>query len=158
ERERDEYLAAGAAPELIAIRPNGFPDVVEPPPAGTLRSRIGIDGSTPLVVSAGRVARGKGLELLLDSVASLPGVHAAIIGPDGGRGMVGELTRLRARLGLDGRLHLIGPVDHDELPSMYVDADAVVLASAHENFGMVAAEAAALGVPVVVSDRCGVAE
>src|SRR5262249_50431861 len=45
ERERDEYLAAGAAPELIAIRPNGFPDVVVPPPAGTLRSRIGIDGS-----------------------------------------------------------------------------------------------------------------
>src|SRR5207248_3740321 len=41
---------------------------------------------------------------------------------------------------------------------IYCDADVFVLASAHENFGLVAAEAAAAGTPSVVSDRCGVAE
>jgi 1,4-alpha-glucan branching enzyme len=41
---------------------------------------------------------------------------------------------------------------------VYADADVFVLASAHENFGLVAAEAAAAGTPSVVSDRCGVAE
>jgi glycosyltransferase involved in cell wall biosynthesis len=157
-RERDEYLAAGAPPEQIEIRPNGFPAVIERPPKGRLRIRIGIDGSTPLVLSVGRVARGKGLELLVRSVSRLAGVHAAIVGPDDGHGMTAELIELRRRLGLDDRVHLLGPVDHDELAGLYVDADAFVLASAHENFGMAAAEAAALGVPVVVSDRCGVAE
>jgi glycosyltransferase involved in cell wall biosynthesis len=157
-RERDEYLASGAPPEQIEIRPNGFPAVSERPPTGRLRSRLGVDGSTPVVLSVGRVARGKGLELLVRSVSALPGVHTAIVGPDDGHGLTGELVELRRHLGLDDRVHLLGPVQHDELPNLYVDADAFVLASAHENFGMAAAEAAALGVPVVVSDRCGIAE
>jgi glycosyltransferase involved in cell wall biosynthesis len=72
--------------------------------------------------------------------------------------MTAELARLSMRLGLGDRVHLLNPVEHDELPGLYVDADVVVLASAHESFGMAAAEAAALGVPVIVSDRCGVAD
>jgi glycosyltransferase involved in cell wall biosynthesis len=157
-REREEYLGAGARAERVEIRPNGFPAVTEVPSTGILRSRIGIDGSTPLVLSVGRVARGKGLDLLVHSVSSLPGVHAAVVGPDDGHGMTAELTGLSKRLGLADRVHLLGPVGHDELADLYVDADVVVLASAHESFGMAAAEAAALGVPVVVSDRCGVAD
>jgi glycosyltransferase involved in cell wall biosynthesis len=38
------------------------------------------------------------------------------------------------------------------------DSDAFCLCSATENFGNAPAEAAAVGIPVVVSDRCGVAE
>jgi glycosyltransferase involved in cell wall biosynthesis len=46
----------------------------------------------------------------------------------------------------------------DESPSgLYPQADVFVLASAGESFGMVAAEAAAAGTPVVVTDRSGVA-
>ena len=40
----------------------------------------------------------------------------------------------------------------------YADADCFVLPSRTENFGNAAAEAAAMGVPVIVSDACGVAE
>jgi glycosyltransferase involved in cell wall biosynthesis len=39
-----------------------------------------------------------------------------------------------------------------------VDADVFVLPSQSENFGNAAAEALVCGVPVVVSDRCGIAE
>ena len=157
ERERDEYLAAGAPSERIAIRPNGFPAVVAPPP-GSLRRRIGVDAPTPVVLSVGRIARGKGLELLLGAVAALPGVHAAVVGSDGGHGLTRELDSRRRQLGIQERIHLLGTVEHGELAGLYTGADVFVLASAHENFGLVAAEAAALGVPVVVSDRCGVAE
>jgi glycosyltransferase involved in cell wall biosynthesis len=40
---------------------------------------------------------------------------------------------------------------------LYPQADVFVLASEGESFGMVAAEAAAAGTPVIVSDRCGIA-
>jgi glycosyltransferase involved in cell wall biosynthesis len=41
--------------------------------------------------------------------------------------------------------------------SAYRDADVFVLPSQNENFGNTAAEAAACGTPVIVTDRCGVA-
>jgi glycosyltransferase involved in cell wall biosynthesis len=40
---------------------------------------------------------------------------------------------------------------------LYPQADVFVLASEGESFGMVAAEAAAAGTPVIVSERCGIA-
>jgi glycosyltransferase involved in cell wall biosynthesis len=39
----------------------------------------------------------------------------------------------------------------------YRDADVFVLPSQHENFGNTAAESAACGTPVILTDRCGVA-
>ena len=53
-------------------------------------------------------------------------------------------------------MHLLGPVD--DAAELYADADVFALASEHENFGMVAAEAAAAGVPSVMTDRCGIAD
>jgi glycosyltransferase involved in cell wall biosynthesis len=55
-----------------------------------------------------------------------------------------------------GRVHVLGPTSEPPL-SLYGAADVFVLASAGDSFGMVAAEAAAAGAPVVVSDRSGVA-
>src|SRR5262249_49876601 len=101
EREREEYLGAGVRPELVEIRPNGFPVVPRLAPTGTLRRRVGIDNSTPLVLSVGRVARGKGLDLLVRSMSSLPDVHTVIVGPDDGHGMTAELAAMRRRLGLE---------------------------------------------------------
>ena len=46
----------------------------------------------------------------------------------------------------------------NERAQAFADADAFCLPSATENFGIAAAEAACLGLPVVVSDECGVAE
>src|SRR4029453_3350370 len=40
---------------------------------------------------------------------------------------------------------------------LYAEANVLCLPSAGESFGMAAAEAAAAGTPVVVSDRCGIA-
>jgi glycosyltransferase involved in cell wall biosynthesis len=53
-------------------------------------------------------------------------------------------------------VHVVGPTDGPPL-AHYRLADVFVLPSAGESFGMVAAEAAAAGTPVVVTDRCGVA-
>jgi glycosyltransferase involved in cell wall biosynthesis len=157
-RERDEYLDAGIPEERVAIRPNGFPSPSPASPPGALRARIGVGADAPLILSVGRIAGGKGLELVTEAVAGLPGVHAAFVGADGGHGMTRKLEELRRELGVENRVHLPGPLPHDELPAVYADADVFALPSAHENFGLVAAEAAAAGAAIVLSDRCGIAE
>src|SRR5262249_6696193 len=48
------------------------------------------------------------------------------------------------------------PPDPEPPLWLYADADVLVLASTGESFGMVAAEAAAAGTPVVITDRVGV--
>ena len=156
ELERRE-LAAVVPAERIAVRPNGFPP---PQPAaarpGWLRRRLGIGAEVPLVLSVGRLAEGKGLALLVSALREIEDAHLALVGPDDGQGTTARLRHLAAEAGVEPRVHLLGPVE-DAQP-LYGDADVFVLASAHENFGMVAAEAAAAGVASVVTDRCGVAE
>lgn len=155
--ERTELIGAGVDPERIAVRPNGFPPP-STPTRGVLRHRLGLDAKTPLVLYVGRVARGKGIELLVRGLGDLANTHLAIVGPDDRHGLLPELVQESRALGLEDRVHLLGAAAPTELPSYYADADVFVLASQHENFGMVAAEAAAAGVPSVVTDRCGIAD
>ena len=61
-----------------------------------------------------------------------------------------------AETALAGRVHLLPPTPGPPF-DLYRRATVFVLASGGENFGLVAAEAAAVGTPVVVSDRSGVA-
>jgi glycosyltransferase involved in cell wall biosynthesis len=156
--ESREYVEAGAEEQRIAVRPNGFPDLLGEHERGKLRALVGVDDGAPVVLYVGRIAHGKGLELLVRAAAELPGVHVAIVGPDGGHGVHHELLALRERLGLAERVQLVGPLPRDELPAVYADADVFVLPSSYENFGLVAGEAAAAGAAIVVTNRCGVAE
>jgi glycosyltransferase involved in cell wall biosynthesis len=158
-RERVDYLDAGVEPSRIEIRPIGFP-AARPPTArpGPLRRRVGVDETVPIVLSVGRVAPGKGIDLLVRSLPKLRTAQLAIVGPDD-RGTAGELTRLARKLRVDDRVHLVGPwPDPGSLLDLYADADVFALASEYESFGMAAAEAAAAGTASVVTDRCGIAE
>lgn len=158
-RERDEYLRSGIGTGRVVVRPNGFPavahDVAEE--AG-IRERLGLPAQAPLVLGVGRLAEGKGLDLLVEAMPQLPEAHLVLVGPDDGHGTPGRLEALAHARGVVGRVHLVGTQPAAILRQLYAAATVLVLASRHENFGMVAAEAASAGLPVVVSDRCGVAE
>jgi len=158
ERERGQLVEAGLPAERIVVRPNGFPPSLPLEPDGTLRRRAGVDAAAPLVLSVGRISFAKGLDLLLRAAAGLPGVHVALLGPDDGDGTLQTLTALCDELGLGERVHFLGPTDARGPREAYAEADVFVLPSRNESFGMVAAEAAAAGAAVVVTDRCGVAE
>jgi len=156
ELERVELIEAGLDPARVVVRPNGFP--APHTERGTiLRARLGIGPEVPLVLNVGRISFKKGLDLLLEAVAGIPDVHVAIVGPDDGDGTFARLETLRARPELAGRVHLVPPFDERQPRELYGEADVFVLPSRNESFGMVAAEAAAAGTPVVVTDRCGVA-
>jgi glycosyltransferase involved in cell wall biosynthesis len=157
EHERGQLIGHGLAPERVAVRPNGFPAPHED--RGTvLRTRLGIGADVPLVLNVGRLSFKKGLDLLLEAAAGLPGAHVAIVGPDDGDGTRERLEALRRRPELAGRVHLVPPLDSAQPRELYGEADVFVLPSRDESFGMVAAEAAAAGVASVVTTECGVAE
>jgi glycosyltransferase involved in cell wall biosynthesis len=128
------------------VRGNGFPAPEEAAPNGDLRARLEIPADAPLVLYVGRIAAGKGLDHLLAAVRELPEAHLVISGPDDRHGVSTNADRV----------HTL-PMTDEPPRRLYPQADVFVLASEGESFGMVAAEAAAAGTPVIVSDRCGVA-
>ena len=159
ELERDELIADGIPAAQVIVRRNGVdqPDS-EVLARGTFRREIGIGDGTPLVLSLGRLSRKKGLDLLIEAFSGLPTpATLAIVGPDDGDGCLRDLKRLRARLDLDGRVRLLGPRFGADKYAAFADADVFVLPSRSENFGNAAAEAVAGGVPVVVTECCGIA-
>lgn len=109
------------------------------------------------VVWVGRISRTKGLSLLVEAIARTDGTRLVIAGPDDGDGEAQELERSIARFAVADRVERLGPVDARERDRLFQRADVVVLASRSESFGNVAAEAMSAGVPVVVTDRVGIA-
>ena len=152
--EREDLASLGLPPERIWVRPCPFPPP-HPGRSGVLRRRLGL-GHDPLVLYVGRIAAGKGLELLVQAVRALPGVHLALVGP---RDHADVSARIDAAAAAEPRVHVTGPWDGRPL-DVYGDADVFVLAAEEEreNFGLVVAEAAAAGVPSVVSEKAGIAE
>lgn len=159
--EAGELAADGLPAARIAIRPNGvdFSGLVPPPSRGRLRQALGIPPEAPLVLALGRITAKKGLLDLAEAVAGLAGAHALVAGPDDGDGTLPALLARRRAIGLEGRLHILarGLWGADKAQA-FADADCFCLPSASENFGIAAAEAAGCGLPVVVSQECGVAE
>jgi glycosyltransferase involved in cell wall biosynthesis len=153
-RERDDVVACGVDPERVRLRGNAFP---EPPPAveGDPLAGVVPDGA-PVVLYVGRIAAEKGIEHLVAAARSLPDAHVVLVGPDDRHGTMAAVTAAVSDPRTAGRVHLLPPSAGPPF-DLYRRADVFVLASGGENFGLVAAEAASVGTPVVVSDRTGVA-
>jgi glycosyltransferase involved in cell wall biosynthesis len=147
ERERDTVVTYGVDSSRVRVRGNGFPEPVTNGSGGELRARLKIPDGAPVVLYVGRMAAGKGIEHLVEAARRIPDAHVVFVGPDDRHG-----TGVEPR----ANVHVLPATDEPPL-ALYRDADVFVLPSAGESFGMVAAEAAAAGIPVIVSDRCGIA-
>ena len=122
-----------------------------PGPSGKLRAELGLDSATPLVGAVGRLVPIKRLEVLVDAVATLDGVHLALVG-DGE-----ERARLAGRArsaGIDDRFHITGW--WGDVAGAMADLDVVALTSANEGTPVALIEAQAAGRPVVATDVGGV--
>jgi glycosyltransferase involved in cell wall biosynthesis len=145
-------VARGAAAVVVASEREGN-DVVA---CGVDPAQLSIPDTAPLILYVGRIAAGKGIEHLLEAAREIPEAHVVVAGPDDRHGVGAALQRAQSDKATSGRIHTL-PVSEQPPRDLYPQADVFVLASAGESFGMVAAEAAAAGTPVVVSDRCGIA-
>ena len=156
-RERAAVIACGVDPGKVHVRGNGFPDPDDRGTAdGALRTQLRIPAEAPLILYVGRIAAGKGIEHLIEAVRQIPAAHLVVAGPDDRHGASALLRQAQSAAATTGRVHTL-PVTEEPPRDLYPQADVFVLASAGESFGMVAAEAAAAGTPIVVTDRCGIA-
>jgi len=148
----------GADASRIAVIPCGVDtELFAPGDQAAARAALGLD-ARPRLLYVGRLAPIKGLETLLDGMARL---HAAgnraqlcIVGGDADEPLDGHEGELRARLShldLGDAVTFVGPQPQERLRTWYVAADATVLPSYYESFGMVALEAMACGSPVIAS-------
>jgi glycosyltransferase involved in cell wall biosynthesis len=137
------------------VRGNGFPEPLQLEADSRLRRELDIPEPAPLVLYVGRLAAGKGIELLLAAMRELTDAHLVLVGPDDRHGTAALVRAAQADPITSRRVHLLEPSDEPPL-QLYAEATVLALPSAGESFGMAAAEAAAAGTPVVLSDRCGV--
>jgi len=116
-----------------------------------VRARMGARPGERLVLSVGRLAKEKNLELLLRALAEVrdDSVRLAFVG-DGP--MRVELEELARGLGVGARTRFLGVLPRHELPGLYASADAFAMPSTTETQGLVLAEALAAGGRVIASD------
>jgi glycosyltransferase involved in cell wall biosynthesis len=107
-----------------------------------------------LVLSVARLVPEKGIDDLIRAVAEAadPRLRLVVAGAGPQREALDELA---AELAV--RLTTLGHVREAELAQMYVDADVFALLSRHEPWGVAVNEAAASGLPLLLSDRVGAA-
>ncbi|GAB2707785.1 glycosyltransferase family 4 protein [Nocardia thraciensis] len=113
----------------------------------------------PRLLYVGRLEYEKGVQ---DAIAALPRIRRAHPGTTltvAGVGTQFEWLRERARTHRVMRaVNFTGRLDHAELLGWLHGADAIVLPSRYEPFGIVALEAAAAGTPLVTSTAGGLGE
>ena len=104
------------------------------------------------LLSVGAVVPRKGFDVLIAALATLPDLSWRLT-------IAGDRTRDRnaaaqldadiARHALGNRIAALGAVSPQRLAALYAEADAFVLASRFEGYGMAYAEALAHGLPVI---------
>ena len=110
-----------------------------------------------LLLYLSRIHEKKGIDLLIDAFAEIAksDTHLVIAGPDGGAYQA-ELANLIAKRGLAERVTWTGMLTGDVKFSAFCAADAFVLPSHQENFGIAVAEALACGTPVLITDKVNI--
>ncbi len=121
--------------------------VLGPRDRAASRRELGIPEDGRVVSFAGRLVPDKGIDVLLDAIARMPGRVGALIVGEGP-----EEAALRAqadRLGLADRVWFHGPLPMERVAAAFTAGDVVAMPSRHEPWGRVAIEAMACGVPLV---------
>lgn len=104
------------------------------------------------ILFVGRLGTPKGLDVLIAAVQGLErDIEVTLVG-------CRDMTFNDPQGGFPSSFRLRGSLSAGELREEYARSDLLVLPSRIDSFGLVAAEALAAGVPVIVSDQCGIAE
>ena len=139
----------GVSPERVRVVPLG---ITTPRAAAAPASRLaelGLDGG--FVLQVGRIEARKNQVAALAAVEKLDGVILAVAGPESD-------PLVSARLKNSARCRVLGVVDQPTLELLYRKAEAVVVPSLYEGFGLPVLEAMARGKVVVAAKSSSLPE
>lgn len=146
---KDELVRNGFVPDKIEIHP--------PVPPGSDASEQTNFSERNLIIYAGQIVRGKGVDVLLESLALVRAPFECFIFGDGNHRA--HCEKICRRLNLQNRVHFKGYVLAEELKLFYGEASVSVISSVWpEPFGATGLEAMRHGVPVVAFDAGGIKE
>ena len=161
---RELALALGASADRTAVVGNGV-DLQRfvPLPRADARRRLGLADDAQVLISVGALVERKGFHRVIELLPALLRQHARlhylVVGGPSPEGDIGPRLRAQvATLGLQERVHFLGPVEPQELHVPLSAADAFVLATSNEGWANVFLEAMACGLPVVTTRVGGNAE
>ena len=139
-----------------AVRPwTAVPNMVD---VGLFTKRSGTSTRAPedpfIFFTVGRHDPVKGYDLLLEAFAkSFKGQNVRLRMGGGGR-LFDDLKSIAESLGIEAQVSFLGPLERERVAEELSGADAYVLSSYYETFGIPILEAQACGVPVVAT-ACG---
>jgi glycosyltransferase involved in cell wall biosynthesis len=129
--------------------------VVQPMPVDVARFNRTSQGGGG-VVAVGRLTKQKNIDMVLEAVAQLGrtgrDVTLTVVGDGPERA---SLERRARELELIQQTRFLGAVTPEQVPEALGNADTLVFPASNEGFGLVAAEALMLGIPVVASQGGG---
>jgi D-inositol-3-phosphate glycosyltransferase len=147
----------------FVVTPGVDLDLFRPRDRDWAREAIGHPGRR-LVLFVGRLERLKGAEIAIrafaEAVEGEPEALLLVIGDDSRQEGESERERLAAvvaELGMSRRVVFTGSVAQERLPLFYSAADACLMPSYSESFGLVGLEAQASGCPLITSSSAGFA-
>jgi len=159
--EAQQYQSMGIKKEKIVVVPNAIDlsDFQEPPLKGSFRAKHNLQPKDKIILFLARIHKIKGLDLLAEAFAELlhekDDVILVIAGPD--FGYLDCMKRIVHKLGIEDKVLFTGPLYGSDKLEAFADADVYVLPSIYETFPVSVLEACACGTPVIVTDRCGIA-
>jgi glycosyltransferase involved in cell wall biosynthesis len=122
------------------------------PRAEAIRARYHLDRETTTLGFVGRLEHQKNVEFAIRLLARIPKARLMVVGEGSEHDRAIEIAD---RLGLRSRIAFVG--HQSDVAPWLAALDVLVMPSRFEGFGRVAAEAMAVGVPVVGSDTGGLA-
>jgi D-inositol-3-phosphate glycosyltransferase len=162
-----QWLYQADTRKIVIIPPGVDTSHFYPIPEDEAKEAIGIPLCERMLLFVGRIEPLKGIDILIQAIALLRQrniyVCLAVIGgdpdssPEAQSSEMARLKALREQAGLTDLVAFLGKRGQDTLPYYYSAAEAVVVPSHYESFGMVALEAMACGTPVVASQVGGLA-
>ena len=148
---RSALVKLGVSASKITVLRNGVDlQAFHPADQSEARRALGVGGR--VLVSVGGLIERKGHHRTIAALAHLPDWQLLIAGEGPERA---RLLSLAARLGVAGRVRLLGPLPHAELSTLYSAADLSMLSSSREGWANVLLESMACGTPVIASPIAG---
>lgn len=149
ELSRRMYINMGFDPSHVVTITNGVP-------ADAQTSNLKPHSSSLRLGCVARLSPEKGIDVLCQALASIPDVTLSIVGKGEEEKHLQSLADQDAIKQGKKRITILPRMT--DIDALYQKIDLLVLPSrSHDPFGLVAAEAMMRGIPVIVTDACGIA-